>query len=200
MYLTHLLFICAWIVTTTGSSRMFGNNVTAGTNYIPSSGKKVWVDADVMLERGTLEKYFIYVHNVTTGLLPYIRLQIWTPVESDMEIRYRLKWEKVVILTEVDRLREFELKQSEKIKVTESDRIGFCSEEDVTPVSMTIGHRRTHFRIIENDEFPVVNKEYTFDPTPFPAAFSIAISTSDETLTDINAAATKGEMIGAHSA
>ena len=63
--------------------------------------------------------------------------------------------------------------------MTESDRIGFCSEEDVTPVSMTIGHHRTHFRTIENDEFPVVNKEYTFDPTPFPAAFSIAISTSD---------------------
>ena len=90
---------------------MFGNNATAGTNYIPSSGKKVWVDADVMLERGTLEKYFVYVHNVTTGLLPYLRLQIWTPVKSDMEIRYRLKWQKVVILTEVDRLYEVGLRQ-----------------------------------------------------------------------------------------
>ena len=93
---------------------MFGNNATAGTNYIPSSGKKVWVDADVMLERGTLEKYFVYVHNVTTGLLPYIRLQIWTPVKSDMEIRYRLKWQKVVILTEVDRLYEVGRTQAEK--------------------------------------------------------------------------------------
>ena len=63
--------------------------------------------------------------------------------------------------------------------MTGSDRIGFCSEEDITPVSMTIGHHRTHFRTIENDEFPVVNKEYAFDPTPFPAAFSIAVSISD---------------------
>ena len=90
----------------TGSSMMYGNNATAGTSYLPSFGKKVWVDADVMLARGTLEKYFVYVHNVTTGLLPYLRLQIWTPVHSDMETRYRLKWQKEVAITEVDRLYE----------------------------------------------------------------------------------------------
>ena len=65
--------------------------------------------------------------------------------------------------------------------MTGSDRIGFCSEEDITPVSMTIGHHRTHFRTIENDEFPVVWKEYAFDPTTLPAAFSIAVSISDGT-------------------
>ena len=90
----------------TGSSMMYGNNATAGTSYLPSFGKKVWVDADVMLARGTLEKYFVYVHNVTTGLLPYLRLQIWTPAHSDMETRYRLKWQKEVAITEVDRLYE----------------------------------------------------------------------------------------------
>ena len=95
----------------TGSSMMYGNNATAGTSYLPSFGKKVWVDADVMLARGTLEKYFVYVHNVTTGLLPYLRLQIWTPVKDDMEIRYRLIWQKEVKLTKIDHLYEVRIGQ-----------------------------------------------------------------------------------------
>ena len=65
--------------------------------------------------------------------------------------------------------------------MTENDRIGFCSEEDVTPVSMTIGDHRTHFRSIEDDEFPVVREEYEFESIPFPAAFSIGVSISDGT-------------------
>ena len=76
---------------------------------------------------------------------------------------------------------QFDLIQSEKIEVTENDRIGFCSEEDVTPVSMTIGDHRTHFRSIEDDEFPVVREEYEFEAIPFPAAFSIGVSISDGT-------------------
>ena len=61
----------------------------------------------------------------------------------------------------------------------ENDLIGFCSEEDVTPVSLSFGEHRTYFRTIENDEFPVVGRAYGFDSTSFPAAFSVAVSISD---------------------
>ena len=74
---------------------------------------------------------------------------------------------------------QFELTNSEKIEVMENDLIGFCSEEDVTPVSMRFGEHRTYFRAIENDEFPIVGRAYGFDSTSFPAAFSIAVSISD---------------------
>ena len=89
---------------------MYGNDAMAGSSYLPSSGKKAWVDADVMLAYGTLEKFYVYVHNVTIGLLPFLRLQVWTPTGGDdMEIRYRLKWQKEVMLTEVDHLYEVKM-------------------------------------------------------------------------------------------
>ena len=63
--------------------------------------------------------------------------------------------------------------------MTEYDLIGFCSEEDVTPVSMRYGEHRTYFRAIENDEFPIVWRAYGFDPVPLPAVFSIAVEISN---------------------
>ena len=77
----------------------YGNNVTIRTAYLPSGAQKSWIDYETVLPAGSLEYFYIYVHNVTSPNPPvnseFIRLQIWRPRDLT-QYQYELVWERRV--------------------------------------------------------------------------------------------------------
>ena len=75
------------------NTRIFGNNVTLRTAYLPSGAKKSWIDFETSLPVGRLRKFFFFTHNTSIPSTANIRLQIWEPVDP-LNYQFRLKWEK----------------------------------------------------------------------------------------------------------
>ena len=64
--------------------------------------------------------------------------------------------------------------------VEAGDRIGWTNEDNFLAISFQfdIGHR-TYFRKVEDDQFPVLNNDYTFDNVHLPSIFSVAVEVMD---------------------
>ena len=68
--------------------------------YLESLANRSWIDVDNFLPVGVVERFYIYVHNVTQ-LDPQsrrIRLQIWRQVDVTLKT-YRLVWSQLVQVT-----------------------------------------------------------------------------------------------------
>ena len=76
-----------------GEGGMYGNKVLPRPSYLPSSANRSWIDLDNPLSDGVIERFYIYVHNVT-ALDPQsrrIQLQVWRQVDITLKT-FRLVW------------------------------------------------------------------------------------------------------------
>lgn len=76
-----------------GEGELYGNDVELRPANLPTSANRSWIDVDNPLPAGFIERFYIYVHNVTY-LDPQsrrIRLQVWRPVDVTLKT-YRLTW------------------------------------------------------------------------------------------------------------
>jgi len=76
-----------------GEGELYGNEVTYGESYLTEAANRSWIDVDNELPAGVIERFYIYVHNVST-LDPQsrrIRLQLWRQVDVTLKT-YRLLW------------------------------------------------------------------------------------------------------------
>lgn len=78
-----------------GLGDIYGNDVTYRSHYLPSGGQKFWMDFETALPAGTLKKYSLYVHNLTSAELETnVVLQIWRP--NNPPFTFSLIWEQLV--------------------------------------------------------------------------------------------------------
>jgi len=76
-----------------GEGELYGNHVERREAFLPTSANRSWIDLDNPLPAGVIERFYIYVHNVTT-LDPQsqrIRLQVWRQVDITLKT-FRLIW------------------------------------------------------------------------------------------------------------
>ena len=81
-----------------GEGELYGNNVQLRPAYLPTSANRSWIDINHPLPTGVIERYFIYVHNVTS-LDPQSRrisLQLWRPIDITVLKTFRLVWMQLV--------------------------------------------------------------------------------------------------------
>ena len=89
-----------------GEGELYGNNVTLRPAYLPTSANRSWIDIDRPLPAGFIERFYIYVHNVSTTLDPQsqrIRLQVWRPVDVTLR-EYMLVWLQLVQINTTEAL------------------------------------------------------------------------------------------------
>jgi len=69
-----------------GEGELYGNDVEPRPAYFTNFASRSWIDIDNPLPAGVIERFYIYVHNLTSPLDPQsqrIRLQVWRPVEVE---------------------------------------------------------------------------------------------------------------------
>ena len=70
--------------------------MTIRSAHLPSGAQKSWIDFETTLPTGILEKYFIYIHNVSgEETTTRIRLQIWRPLDI-INYQFQLVWSRTV--------------------------------------------------------------------------------------------------------
>ena len=72
-----------------------GYNCLLRASTLATNGQKTWLDFKNALPQGTLSKFTLFVHNLSTPLLLsqyHIRLQLWQPVDTTT-FQFRLYWE-----------------------------------------------------------------------------------------------------------
>jgi len=77
-----------------GEGELYGNDVEPRPAYLPNFASRSWIDIDNPLPAGVIERFYIYVHNLTSPLDPQsqrIRLQVWRPVDVEQR-RFLLIW------------------------------------------------------------------------------------------------------------
>jgi len=96
----RLLYVDMWHSTggritfsSQGEGELYGSEVALRFSYMPVSARRSWLDIDHPLPAGSIERFYIYVHNMT-ALDPQsrrIQLQVWRQVDVTLNT-FRLVW------------------------------------------------------------------------------------------------------------
>jgi len=83
-----------------GEGELYGHDVKLRPAFVGTSGNRSWIDINHRLPSGIIERFYIYVHNVTE-LDPQsrrIRLQVWR--YEDVNLReFRLVWLQLIVIS-----------------------------------------------------------------------------------------------------
>jgi len=88
-----------------GEGELYGNAVQLRPAYLPTSANRSWIDIDNRLPSGSIERFYIYVRNLTflDAQSRRIRLQVWRP--SDIGLRkFRLIWLQLIEIAARDNI------------------------------------------------------------------------------------------------
>jgi len=80
-----------------GEGELYGNQVYLRPAYLSSGANRSWIDINQALPAGVIERFYIYVHNVTQ-LDPQsrrVRLQIWRNVDVTLK-EYEIVWMQLI--------------------------------------------------------------------------------------------------------
>ena len=88
-----------------GQVELYGNDVRLRDDFVKESAKRSWIVIDNPLSGGVIERFYIYVHNVT-ALDPQsqrIQLQVWRPVNITLKT-FRVVWSQLIQLSRLGAL------------------------------------------------------------------------------------------------
>jgi len=84
-----------------GEGDLYGNGVYLRPAYLTVSAKRPFIDIDNVLPAGVIDRFYIYVHNVTSldAQSRRIRLQIWRRPDPTLR-RFTLVWQQLIQVAE----------------------------------------------------------------------------------------------------
>jgi len=153
-----------------GSESVWGHEVIRRNQSGVVARSRSWVDWEVKLPAGKLLSFQLYHLSASSGSAT-IRLQIW---RSWTKSTYQLLYEYSARLPAQDGV--FEYTVPNQPSIPSGMRIGWTLEEDYNPISYDFQQGyELYFRAIENQQFPQLNQNYTFQSLAYPALYSIAV-------------------------
>jgi len=85
---------------TKGEGDLYGNDVFLRPSHLTTGANRSFIDIDNSLPAGVIERFYIYVHNVSSldAQSRRIRLQIWRRTDPTLR-RFQLVWQQLINVT-----------------------------------------------------------------------------------------------------